>query len=125
MIDALVVGIPDVFGKEANHAVEVGTHGRARTDLCIFVNDQLIAIEAKFSNHRRAIGQAFLNRYYADLSYIAVLQEHLTPRLSSQAQQWRLGVLSISDQGVAVAIPAPIAFPDGSFRARIIDAAFS
>jgi hypothetical protein len=125
IVELLVFNIPQVFGEHADHAVEVGTHGRAKTDLCVLVGDKLIAIEAKYSNRRRAIGQAYLNRYYADHSYIAVLGSHITGQLAADARRWRLGILSVSQAGVSVAIPAPAAFPDLNLRARVIGTAFS
>src|SRR5438128_365228 len=96
MVATLVASVGRVFGPHADHATEVGTHGRARTDVCVFVENTLIAIEAKLSNRRRAIGQAFFNRYYADQSYIAVLENHLTVNLAAEAQHWQLRILAIS-----------------------------
>src|SRR5437879_951398 len=86
MVIALTRSIHRMFGRRADHATEVSAHGRSRTDICVFVDGQLIAIEAKLSNRRRAIGQAFFNRYYADQSYIAVLERHITHALTEDAR---------------------------------------
>ncbi len=125
MVIALTASVARLFGKHANHATEVSTHGRSRTDVCVLAGDLLIAIEAKLSNRRRAIGQAVLNRYYADRSYIAVLDRHITVELTNEARHWELGILTVSRTGVAIALPAPISSPDAQLRARVIGSVFA
>jgi hypothetical protein len=125
MIVALTASIRRLFGKAADHATEVGAHGRSRTDICVFAGGQLIAIEAKLSNRRRAIGQAFFNRYYADQSYIAVLDRHITDELTESARQWELGILAVSLKGAIIALPAPTSTPDVDLRARVIGSVFA
>jgi len=125
MVIALTRSIRRMFGRHADHATEVSAHGRSRTDICVFVDGQLIAIEAKLSNRRRAIGQAFFNRYYADQSYIAVLERHITHGLTEDARKWELGILAISGKGASIAIPAPISRPDLDLRARVIGSVFA
>ena len=125
MVTVLTGSVARLFGKRANHATEVSAHGRSRTDVCVLAGDLLIAIEAKLSNRRRAIGQAVFNRYYADRSYIAVLDRHITDELTNEARQWELGILAISKTGVAIALPAPILSPDIQLRARVIGSVFA
>jgi len=125
MIVALVASVRRLFGRAADHATEVGAHGRSRTDLCVFADGQLIAIEAKLSNRRRAISQAYFNRYYADRSYIAVLDHHVTDQLTKAAREWELGILAVSRKGAFIALPAPSSTPDLDLRARVIGSVFA
>jgi hypothetical protein len=125
MVAALTGSVVGLFGKHANHATEVPAHGRSRTDVCVLAGDLLIAIEAKLTNRRRAIGQAVFNRYYADRSYIAVLDRYVTDDLTNEARQWKLGILAISNSGVAIALPAPLGSPDAELRARVIGSVFA
>jgi hypothetical protein len=125
MIVALTASVRRLFGRAAGHATEVGAHGRSRTDICVFADGQLIAIEAKLSNRRRAIGQAYFNRYYADQSYIAVLDHHITDELTEAARQWKLGILAVSRKGAFIALPAPTSTPDLDLRARVIGSVFA
>lgn len=124
MVTALTASVVGLFGKQANHATEVSAHGRSRTDVCVLAGGLLIAIEAKLSNRRRAIGQAVFNRFYADRSYIAVLDRYVTDELTNEARHWELGILAVSQTGVEIALPAPIGSPDTELRARVISSVF-
>lgn len=120
MVLTIMRHVPRLFGRRSRRATEVPSHGRAKTDICAFIDETVIAIEAKLTNQRRAIGQAALNRYYADRSYIAVLDRYVTSTLVAEATNWDLGILSLSATGVEIALPAPQLTPHPELRTRMI-----
>lgn len=106
---------------------EVRSHGRSRTDLACLVRDigaaetdpLLIGIEAKLSAWPRAVGQASLNRYAFDLTFIAVPVTLGAEGLLPTAAQHGVGVLGVARGTLSVLLPAKRREPDPYLRARI------
>lgn len=69
---------------------------------------EIVTIEAKISNWRRAIHQAARNRVFAHRSYLA-LPERVASRVRKQDQVQRLGlgVISVDDNGDVVVLRRP------------------
>lgn len=112
--------------------LEVRSHGRCRTDLCVTVRphgqahvpDLLLGIEAKLTDWPRAVRQAALNRYVVDASFVAVPEALTAHGLLTMASFHGVGVLGVSARGVAVRLPAQLGVPDSSLRARALGQLF-
>jgi hypothetical protein len=124
LIRILVRCRAQVFGRNVPLAREVRSHGSARADLCLLRAGELISIEAKLLDGHRAIGQALLNTYFADRSYIAVWHQVVTRSLISTALQWGVGVLAVERSKLSVASVAPVARPNVDLRDRVLRATF-
>lgn len=107
--------------------LEVRSHGRARTDICVRVrdlheaigNDLLVGIEVKLTDWSRALRQAALNRYAVDASMIAMPVHRLNDTILRAAEDYGVGVLALSSRSVVVALPATASDPDASLYARM------
>lgn len=105
---------------------EVRSHGRARIDLVLEVSGEtgplLIAIEAKLTDARRAVHQAILNRFVAELSYVAMPSAAVTPFALHFAAVNGIGVIAVdSDRAVEVS-PATTGSPDPVLREKVSSA---
>jgi hypothetical protein len=108
LVDAIIRGAAEIWpGAEYNR--EVRLHGRARTDVVVSCRDEVVAIEAKLYHWQRAIGQAVLNRYFADRSYVAMWAERITQAIQSEASAYGVGLLAVRETGVEVIKEAPTA----------------
>jgi len=77
-------------------ATEVATHGRSRADVVVVdAEGNVIVVEAKVKDWRRALHQAVLNRYVADASYIALWWNAISPACERACAELGIGLLSI------------------------------
>jgi hypothetical protein len=117
--DLLMGGIPSLF-PNVTVSVETKSHGRARTDLAFLASGELIGVEVKRTDWRRAIAQAFLNRCCVDRSYVALWCSKVRPAVLDEACRWGIGVLAVGPRRVEECLPAVAARPDSTVRARMI-----
>ena len=107
--------------------LEVKSHGRCRTDVCIRVRDihelqgpeYVIGIEAKLTEASRAIRQAALNQYAVDASYVAMPQKRINYELMELARAYGVGVLGVAGRDFNLILPARLGSPDPSLRERM------
>jgi len=118
MVGHMLPNIADRFG--ATHlGLEVRSHGRSRTDVVFVAGDEVIGVEVKMTDWRRAIFQALLNRYCVDRSYIALWTGRVTTGVLTEAHEWGVGVLAISATSIEIVQPAPANQPEAVLRDRI------
>jgi len=101
---------------------EVKSHGRARTDLMVLWEGELIAIEGKVRHWQRALGQALLNRYCADRSYVALWGRYAHDEVLREAAAWGVGVIRVEGKEALIALAAPLGVPEGHLRKRMVAA---
>ena len=99
--------------------VEVRSHGTSRIDLCLWTSKEVVAVEAKRMDWKRAVAQASLNKYCADRSYVALWTSAVTPAVLAEANRLHLGVLSIGPAQTRVLLRAPKVQPSPALRSRI------
>ena len=95
----------------AKWGLEVPTHGRSRADVCVWSKGELITIEVKRTDWRRAIGQAALNCLVADYSYVALWEGFVSDQVLAEASRFGVGVLSVNCSELAVVLDAPRSQP--------------
>lgn len=100
--------------------VEVQSHGRARVDIAYFDGRDLVGVEAKLADWKRAIAQAVLNRVCFDRSYIALWHTLVSDAVVAEARRFGLGVLAVTKDTVDVAKPAPRAQPGATLRRAVL-----
>lgn len=100
---------------------EVRSHGRARTDVVLLVGGEVVGIEVKKNDWRRAIAQAVLNRYCVDRSYIALWSDRIADPVVTEASAWGIGVISITREGVEIISRAPRAQPERELRETVLE----
>ncbi len=110
------------FGRTAALAFEVPSHGRARTDVVVAIGGELLGIEAKIGRWRRAVGQAILNRYCVERSYVAMWRLAIRPHLLEEAEFYGLGVIAVDSRRIEVVLAADLSVPDPAVRRRIASA---
>jgi hypothetical protein len=93
-------------------------------DLLVFDGVDLVGIEAKLSDWRRALAQAVLNRYCVDRSYVALWASKVSPEVVEAAMSFGVGVLSVNDERVDVSHEAPRSSPTGALRQRLLQTPF-
>jgi hypothetical protein len=113
------------FGRRTRLAREVKSHGRFKTDVCLYADGSILAIEAKLFDWRRALGQARLNTYYADRSYIALWQAQITDGIVIEASRHGVGVIGVSRSRIEVVHSNAVSQPDPVLRTRVLAAAFA
>src|SRR2546422_1120956 len=123
LIERLLANIP--YAKIRSLGCEVRSHGRARADVMLFANGELIAIEAKVSDWNRALGQAVLNKYCSDRSYVALLDSRITPAVKSEAKLHGIGLIAVSVDKSRVVTKAARNAPLATLRARVLKALVS
>jgi len=121
MVAALVSRLGDL-GDVTAAAAEVRLHGRSRADICAIVGGELVAIEVKRFDWRRAIGQAALNRLCVDQSYIALWTGRVPRGAVVEAARHGIGVIGISVAALELVLPAGPATPDSIVRERLLKA---
>ena len=90
--------------------IEVRWHQK-RLDLCVLPGDErLHVIELKVGDWRRAVDQAFVNRWAADSSWVALWHENVTGAAYGAAQDAGVGLLVVTKNTVYPALrpEAPI-----------------
>ncbi len=125
LIDLMLRHVRRTFGRRTQLAREVKSHGRFRTDVCIYADGRIFAIEAKLVDWQRALGQARLNTFYADRSYIAIWQSRLTDGIVFEANRHGVGVIGVSRSGIAVVDSLRASNPDPVLRTRVLAANFA
>jgi hypothetical protein len=120
MVEVLVSTIGSHFAP-LRFALEVRSHGRSRADMILWVDEELIAVEAKRLDWKRAIFQAVLNRYCVDRSYVALWDSYVTAEVLSDARTWGLGVLSVGPSRLEIVQAAPATTPDRILRGTLLE----
>jgi hypothetical protein len=112
------------FGKQTRLACEVPSHGRFRTDICVYSGGNIFAIEVKLTQWKRALGQARLNTFYADRSYIALWEPRLHNKILDEAAQHGIGVIGVHRSGMTIVESVRPTIPDPRLRSRVLASAF-
>lgn len=120
LVNSIITWMEATFGDVDNYSREVPSHGHARADIVILMGDEVIAIEVKRENWKRAIAQAFLNRYCVDRSYVAIWHVHVSAQVLRETRKRGLGLLAIADDGVRIVRPAPKSRPKSILRRPIV-----
>jgi hypothetical protein len=102
-------------------AAEVRSHGRASTDVCYLNAGELIGIEAKLADWRRAVGQAFLNRQCVDRSYVALWHEGVRDAVLEEAMRYGVGVIGVREDSLLWMAEAPVSAPDPIVRSSMLE----
>lgn len=118
IIDHLDDLVADV-GTIHQFGAEVRTHGRSRADVLLRA-DHVVAIEAKLSDWRRALGQAVLNTSVVDRSYVAMWEGRIPAILLVEAKKYRVGVIAVSHHRLYIVVPAGYGSPDVTARATLL-----
>jgi hypothetical protein len=100
--------------------IEVRSHGRCRTDLCLRTSAQandgspniLIGIEAKMTDWRRALRQAILNRHAVHVSMVAVPSQRGSAELVCLAREYGVGVLAVTKTSLTILSFGVVGAPD-------------
>lgn len=98
---------------------EVACHDQARMDVLVQTDSCLIAIEAKLHNWNRVLAQAFLHRYCAHYTYVAVPRSLATMVRLEEAENHSIGVITIEDGVGAIVVEAPMGEPCQRISARL------
>lgn len=88
--------------------IEVRWHQK-RLDLCVLPDDDLLhVVELKVGDWRRAVDQAYVNRWAADSSWIALWHEKVTGSAFEAARDAGVGLLIVTRRTVYPALrPEP------------------
>lgn len=101
---------------------EIRAHGRHKTDVVALLADGDIevvcGIEAKLTDWRSALAQAFLNTFAYDLSYVALPADRVRLVTESEARNLGIGIMAVTTRGIDVALPAARCKPDMYVKAR-------
>ena len=109
-----------VLGADISWADELKSHGRARTDIALLVDSDLVAVEAKLHDWHRGIAQAALNRIWFDRSYVALWFETITGQVESEARRHGVGLIAIHEEGIVVHRRAPRSRPSRFMRRHVM-----
>lgn len=120
-IVAAVVANLDDLGLVRALGEEVPSHGRSRADVAAVVGDDLVLIEAKRTAWQRAIAQAAMNRLCCDRSFIALWSGRATPAVLAEAARLGVGVLTVHEEALEVALEAQPRKPSSGVRRAIIE----
>lgn len=107
------------LGRVSGWGVELNAHGRSHIDVCALIDGEVLGIEAKLSDWRKAVGQAALNRYAVERSYIALEPARVSPAVNEVAAQYGVGVLSVTSTSLVVHQEAQLFTPDPRLRERV------
>lgn len=119
IVDVLLGHLPHL-GDDIVWTCEARSHGRARTDVVVMLGGEVVAIEVKRRDWRRAVFQAVLNRYCADRSFIALWATQVTNDVLQEASRRSLGVLSVAPDALQVVGEAPVSHPNPGMRTRLL-----
>ncbi len=103
---------------DTDYVREARTHGRSRADILLRTGGELVSVEAKLGDWRRAIAQALLNRQMVDRSFIALWHERATAVVIEEAGRWGVGVLAVQGSEIREMLDAPAASPHPELKAR-------
>lgn len=122
IVARIVEHLGDLVGSASSlhFAAEVRTHGRSRADVLVLADDDLVAVEAKLTDWRRALGQAALNQSVVDLSYVAMWQGRTSPDLLTHAAAEGIGVVGVSPGGLSVLVSPRRGRPDPTVRSALV-----
>ncbi len=112
---------PPARWRGAYVATEVRTHGTAKADLIVMTPRRMVSIEVKRRAWQRAIGQAVLNRYVFDRSYIALWVTAVNDRVLANAGDWGVGVIAISAASSRIVQEGVLCQPHADLQARVRD----
>ncbi len=118
VIGHILAGL-DVLGRVEGYALEVPSHGRARTDVVVFRKRDVIGIEAKVLDWKAALRQAALNRYCVHASYIALWHSAIKEDVVNAASAHGVGILSVTPTRVSVVTRAPKTIPHRTLLDRV------
>jgi hypothetical protein len=106
-------------GQMSPAAIEVPWHQK-RVDVAVATNRAgLIAIELKVSKWRKAVDQAYVNRWAATSSWVALWHECITEDAWRYAAEAGVGVLAVTAQTVyPLTTPEPPPRPEGAAHLR-------
>lgn len=98
-------------------AVEVPWHQK-RIDLAMFGRSGgVIAVELKVSKWRRAVDQAYVNRWAASSSWVGLWHGCITPETYRYASAAGVGVLAVTNSTVyPLLLPDPAPRPESAAR---------
>ncbi len=96
--------------EEAGVIVTGKTTCRARSISTIFAVEQIVAIEAKVSAHRRAIEQAGANTWFSSESHALLRTTRVREGVLGPAANWGVGVLGL-DAGLVAHVAPPSVRP--------------
>ena len=71
-----------------------------RLDLAILCESGSVAVELKVDNWRRAVEQAYINRWFASESWVGLWHAHVTPAAARAAADAGVGVLIVTRRTV-------------------------
>jgi hypothetical protein len=108
------------MGADIKWASELRTHGRARADIALLVDSDLIAIEAKLGDSHRAIAQATLNRFWFDRSYVALWFETISRGVEAEARRHGIGIIAVHPDTIVVHRKAPLSRASRSMRKQVL-----
>lgn len=116
----LVRDLEPALGHVRQIATEVRSHGRSRTDVMILARD-LVAVEVKLSDWKRAFGQAVLNTTVVDASYVAMWSGYISLALVDAAEEHGIGIIAVHPDGLKVVVPARTGTPDPAAKAAVLE----
>lgn len=118
LVGLLVEGLEKLQGT-LTYSLEARSHGRARTDVLATIGEELLAIEVKLSDWKRAITQAALNRVFAHKSFVALWYPSVRPNVIAEARRFGIGVMGIGRDCVEVISEADVATPIASLTEAV------
>lgn len=93
-------------------AVELPWHQK-RIDLAVTNDLGLITVELKVDKWRKAIEQAYLNRWIAEQAWVALWHSHVTPQALKAATDAQVGLMVVTRRSVY-----PVRYPGRPPRTR-------
>lgn len=120
LVDQFLAHIASLCPDASSLQREVRSHGRAQMDICYSNGANLIAVEAKLRDWRRALAQAYLNRYCVDRTYILLWNTSLDPAIRHEAIQYDVGVFLMNHDGLTEPVRAPLRAPHAQLRGDLL-----
>ena len=126
VVDLVCRMLPLQFGHSCLTAVEVRSHGTARTDIVVLLGAEVIGIEVKVAAWKRGLAQAAFNRFCVDRSYIALWTAgEIKETIIAEASRLGVGVIAVSEATIRVVLDAPLASPTPCIRRRMSERVLS
>lgn len=120
IVAAVLANLGDL-GSVQDAGAEVPSHGRSRADIAALIDEDLVLIEAKRTAWQRALAQAAMNRLCCDRSYIALWSGRATRAVLAEAERLGVGVMTVHDNALDVALEAAPRTPSAGVRSAIIE----
>ena len=89
-------------------------------DLVAKRGDEVVSIELKLADWKRAIAQAYLDLRVSDYCYVAMPLKALTPTVRAEASRLGIGLLGVEEAAHIVLPPKPSAMIQPLLRARFL-----